>query len=108
MRRNRDFVARFCGGAIAVAILSLICAGLLVPPPTFPDGDPRGPKAPVAKIQFNPDQKGVCRHLVFHNDTGRFEQSGTGRCKGLSDDDAAAEAARENRTNSMARVFKAR
>jgi hypothetical protein len=108
MRRNRDFIARFCGGGIAVAILCLIFAGLLVPPPTFPAGDPRGANLPVAKIQLNPDQKGQCRHLVFHNDTGRFEQSGMGRCKGLSDDEALSEAAREHRTNSMARVFKAR
>jgi hypothetical protein len=108
MRRNRDLIARFCGGGIAVAILCLIFAGLLVPPPTFPAGDPRGANLPVAKIQFNPDQKGQCRHLVFHNDTGRFEQSGMGRCKGLSDDEALSEAAREHRTNSMARVFKAR
>jgi hypothetical protein len=108
MRANREFRARFCGGAIAAAILCLIFAGLLVPPPAFPPGDPRGPKAPVAKIQFNPDQRGLCRHLVFHNDTGRFEQSGTGRCKGLSDDETNAEMARENRTSSMARVFKSR
>ena len=103
MRANREFRTRFFGGVIAVALLSLICAGLLVPPPTFSDGDPRGPKA-----QFNPDQNGQCRHLVFHNDTGRFEQSGTGRCKGLSDDEMAAAMARESRSNSMARVFKAR
>jgi hypothetical protein len=108
MRANREFRARFCGGAIAVAILCLIFAGLLVPPPAFPPGDPRGPKAPVAKIQFNPDQRGLCRHLVFHNDTGRFEQSRTGRCKGLSDDEMAAAMAHENRSNSMARVFKGR
>ena len=107
MRANREFRTRFFGGVIAVALLSLICAGLLVPP-TFSDGDPRGPKAPVAKIQFNPDQNGQCRHLVFHNDTGRFEQSGTGRCKGLSDDEMAAAMERESRSNSMARVFKAR
>jgi hypothetical protein len=108
MRRNRDFITRFCGGAIAVAILGLICAGLLVPPPTFPGGGSGGPKTPVAKIQFNPDQNGQCRHLVFHNDTGRFEQSGMGRCKGLSDDELAAAMAHENRSNSVARVFKAR
>lgn len=108
MRVGRDFKTRFFGGVIAFAILGLIFAGLLVPPPVFPAGDPRGPKAPVAKIQFNPDQNGQCRHLVFHNDTGRFEQSGTGRCKGLSDDELAAAMAHENRSNSMARVFKGR
>jgi hypothetical protein len=108
MRRNRDFITRFCGGAIAVAILCLIFAGLLVPPPTFPEGDPRRPKTPVASIQFNPDQRGLCRNLVYHNDTGRFEESGTGRCKGLSDDEMQAAMTREHRANSMARVFKAR
>jgi hypothetical protein len=108
MRRNKDFLARFCGGVIAIAILCLICAGLLVPPPTFPAGDPRAPKDAVAKIQLNPDQRGLCRNLVFHNDSGRFEDSGTGRCKGLSDDEMHAAMARENRASSMARVFKAR
>ena len=108
MRRNKDFIARFCGGAIAVALLGLICAGLLVPPPTFPEGDPRRPKTPVASIQLNPDQRGLCRNLVFHNDTGRFEGSGTGRCKGLSDDEMQAAMTREHRANSVARVFKAR
>lgn len=98
----------FCGG-ISIAVLFLTFSSLFLPKRAFPTtGEHHGAKIPVARIQFTPDQKGQCRHLVFHNDTGRFEQSGLGRCKGLSDDETNAEAARESRTNSMARVFKSR
>jgi hypothetical protein len=107
MRPHKESRARFFGGA-AVAVLFAALASLLLSPREFPTGEPHGPKIPVAKIQLVPDQKGQCRHLVFHNDSGRFEQSGTGRCKGLSADEADAEMARENRTNAMARVFKSR
>jgi hypothetical protein len=97
----------FCGG-IAVAVLFLSFSSLILPPRAFPTGEQRGAKIPVAKIQLTPDQKGQCRHLVFHNDTGRFEESGTGRCKGLSGDESTAEMARENRNNALSRVFKFR
>ncbi len=107
MRINRETRTRFFGG-IAVAVLFLALASLLFSPREFPRGEPRGAIIPVAKIQLVPDQKGQCRHLVFHNDSGRFEQSGTGRCQGLSGDEAQAELAREARTNAMARVFKSR
>ena len=107
MRVHRETRTRFFGG-IAVGGLFLALASLLFSPREFPTGEPRGAIIPVAKIQLIPDQKGLCRHLVFHNDSGRFEQSGTGRCQGLSGDEAQAELAREARTNAMARVFKSR
>ena len=98
----------FCGG-ILVACLFLTFSSLFLPKRAFPTGEARGvAKIPVARIQFTPDQKGQCRHLVFHNDTGRFEESGMGRCKGLSSGDGEAELAREARTNAMSRVFKFR
>jgi hypothetical protein len=98
----------FCGG-ILVACLFLTFSSLFLPKRAFPTvADHRAAKLPVAKIQLTPDQKGQCRHLVFHNDTGRFEESGMGRCKGLSGDEAEAELAREARTNAMSRVFKFR
>ena len=79
----------FCGG-ISIAVLFLTFSSLILPPRAFPKGDQRGANIPVARIQFTPDQKGQCRHLVFHNDTGRFEESGMGRCKGLSGDEGDA------------------
>jgi hypothetical protein len=97
----------FCGG-ILVAVLFLTFSSLILPKRAFPTGEQRVAKIPVARIQFTPDQKGQCRHMVFHNDTGRFEESGMGRCKGLSGDDGEAELAREARTNAMSRVFKFR
>ena len=104
---SRVAYVTFCGG-IAIAVLFLSFSSLLLPPRAFPKGELRGAKIPVATIQLTPDVKGNCRHLVFHNDTGRFEESGTGRCRGLSGDEAQAELAREARTNAMARVFKFR
>ena len=98
----------FCGG-IAIAVLFLTFSSLFLPKRAYPTtGEHHGAKIPVARIQFTPDQKGQCRHLVFHNDTGRFEESGMGRCKGLSGDEGDAELAREARTNAMSRVFKFR
>src|SRR5262245_45525209 len=99
----------FCGG-ISIAVLFLTFSSLILPKRAFPttSSDARGAKIPVAKIQLTPDQKGQCRHLVFHNDTGRFEESGMGRCKGLSGDEMEAEIARENRNAAVSRVFKFR
>lgn len=98
----------FCGG-ISIAVLFLTFSSLFLPKRAYPTSEQRGAaKIPVARIQFTPDQNGQCRHLVFHNDTGRFEESGMGRCKGLSGDEMEAEIARENRNNAVSRAFKFR
>jgi hypothetical protein len=37
-------------------------------------------ETPVARIQFLPDRNNLCRALVFHNDSGRYQEGGTGQC----------------------------
>jgi hypothetical protein len=38
------------------------------------------PEVPVARIQFIPDRNNQCHALVFHNDSGRYQDAGTGKC----------------------------
>jgi hypothetical protein len=37
-------------------------------------------ETPVARIQFIPDRNNLCRALLFHNDSGRYQEGGTGQC----------------------------
>jgi hypothetical protein len=37
-------------------------------------------EVPVARIQFIPDRNNLCRALLFHNDSGRYQDAGTGKC----------------------------
>jgi len=38
------------------------------------------PAVPVARIQSIPDRNNQCRALIFHNDSGRYQDAGTGKC----------------------------
>lgn len=64
-------------------------------------------ETPVASIQLSPDRDGVCRQLLFHNTNGRFEDGGTGRCRGLIPDEMLVEST-ARRNEALARVFKTR
>jgi len=35
---------------------------------------------PVTRIQWFPDRNDLCRTLFFHNDSGRYQDSGMGKC----------------------------
>ena len=35
---------------------------------------------PVTRIQWFPDRNDLCRTLLFHNDSGRYQDNGMGRC----------------------------
>jgi hypothetical protein len=37
-------------------------------------------EVPVARIQFIPDRNNLCRALLFHNDSGRYQDAGIGKC----------------------------
>jgi hypothetical protein len=37
-------------------------------------------EVPVARIQFIPDRNNLCRALLFHNDSGRYQDAGLGKC----------------------------
>jgi hypothetical protein len=62
---------------------------------------------PVATIQFTPDGKGLCRRVKFHNDSGRFENDGTGPCRNMISDQFLVETV-SPRAEALARVFKFR
>jgi hypothetical protein len=49
--------------------------------PVEPQSAPRkAPDIPVARIQFIPDRDNLCHALLFHNDSGRFQDAGMGKC----------------------------
>jgi hypothetical protein len=69
-----------CGGMLLVGTMLKISGS--APPP----GDlqvaqaPAAVETPVARIQFMPDRNNLCRALMFHNDSGRYQEGGTGEC----------------------------
>jgi len=98
----------FCG-SIVLTVGLLIVGGFLLPPRVFEFPDTGRHKAPVAKIELVPDRQGQCRHLLFHNETGRFEEAGTGRCSGLTpEEQILADEAAARRSEAVKRAFKFR
>jgi len=75
-------------GAYLLLCGSLVFAGTMLKITGFasPPGDlqvvqaPPAVETPVARIQFMPDRNNLCRALVFHNDSGRYQEGGTGEC----------------------------
>jgi len=103
------------GGAYVLFWLSIILtvalvsfASLYAPPRTLPSPELQVIELPVAKIQLTANRAGDCRHLLFHNDTGRFEDDGVGRCRGLIAEELLVNSIRTNRADALARVFKFR
>src|SRR5688572_26014488 len=76
----------FCA-SIVFTVALLTFASFLLPPRALPTAELKAAALPVAMIQFVPDRTGQCRHVVFHNDTGRFEEGGTGKCHSLIADE---------------------
>jgi hypothetical protein len=69
----------FWGGIVfAGAILGVRGFGL--PPAEVQTAPPQAPQVPVARIQLIPDSNDLCRALIFHNDSGRYQDGGTGKC----------------------------
>jgi hypothetical protein len=94
--------------AVAFAVALLTFTSFVLPPRVLPAAELRGAEIPVAAIQLSPDRKGLCRHLLFHNDTGRFEDGGTGKCQGLIPAHLLIETVRGRRADALAKVFKIR
>jgi hypothetical protein len=70
-----------CGGLVfAGAMLQM--TGSASPPPRDLQAvqSPPAIETPVARIQFLPDRDNLCRALMFHNDTGRYQEGGIGQC----------------------------
>lgn len=112
-RASRGYVASrrayvfFCA-SIVFTVALLMLATFFLPPRPMPMAELRAVELPVAMIQFVPDRAGQCRHLVFHNDTGRFEEGGTGQCRSLIADALLVDTIRSNRTEALGKVFKLR
>ena len=93
----------FCS-SIIVTVALLMLASFLLPPRRLQSTDLQKLKIPVAKIELVPDRKGECRHIMFHNDSGRFEEGTTGRCSGLNSDVDGESTAR--RSEALKKAFK--
>jgi hypothetical protein len=70
----------------------LVCAGIVVAgamltltdigtsPVDLQAAQPKALESPVARIQSTPDRNDLCRILLFHNDSGRYQDGGMGKC----------------------------
>jgi hypothetical protein len=99
----------FCG-AMLVGLAGLTATGFMLPPPAAIAIEPPPEGVAEAKIQLYSDiGQDVCRNLVFHNDSGRFEDGGFARCRGLIPDAMIVETiVRGRRTEAIARAFRFR
>jgi hypothetical protein len=98
----------FCG-SIVLTVGLITVGSFLLPARVFEFPEMEKRKAPVARIELVPDRQGQCRHLLFHNDSGRFEEAGSGRCSGLTpDEQVLGDEATARRSEALKRVFKFR
>jgi hypothetical protein len=67
-------------GAIVFAGVMLSVTALRVSSQDTPAGPPQKLEIPVTRIQLFPDRNDLCRTLLFHNDSGRYQEGGTGQC----------------------------
>jgi hypothetical protein len=67
-------------GSIVVAGATLGIAAFAVPPRDLPMAPPQPREIPVARIQSLPDRNNLCRALVFHNDSGSYQETVPGKC----------------------------
>jgi hypothetical protein len=97
----------FCGSIVfTVALLTI--ATFVLPPRALPTTGMPTIAIPVATIQLIPNRDGQCRNLLFHNENGRFEEGGTGKCRGLIPDELLVDTVRSNRADAIGRVFRIR
>jgi hypothetical protein len=67
-------------GSVVFAGATLGVAALAVSPRDLPMAPPQAFEIPVARIQSLPDRNNLCRALVFHNDSGRYQETVLGKC----------------------------
>jgi hypothetical protein len=97
----------FCASIVFTVVL-LTVATFILPPRALPNAALSTAAFPVATIQLVPNRDGLCRSLLFHNTSGRFEDGGTGKCHGLIPDELLVDTVRANRADAIGRVFKIR
>jgi hypothetical protein len=80
---------RYAAGAVGYLLL---CGGILfagamlggaakaVSPRDLPIGLAPALEIPMARIQSLPDRNNLCRALVFHNDSGSYQEGPLGKC----------------------------
>jgi hypothetical protein len=103
---RRTYVVFWVSMIVTAALLTFVT--LYVRPRALPIPEMQAVELPVAKIQLTANRAGLCRHLLFHNDTGRFEDDGAGRCRGLIAEDLLVNSIQTNRADALSRVFKLR
>jgi hypothetical protein len=67
-------------GAILFAGATLGASAKAVSLRDLPIGPPPALEIPVARIQSLPDRNNLCRALVFHNDSGSYQEGALGKC----------------------------
>jgi hypothetical protein len=98
----------FCG-AVVFTVALLTIAGFFLPPRAVQSVEPAAIEPiPVAKIQLNQNEKGLCRQLTFHNDSGRFDEGGFAPCRGLIPAELLVDTVRGQRNEAISKVFKIR
>src|SRR5258708_33648098 len=89
MRAGRIRRSRYATVWVAYLLLCgcMVFAGAILRVPGFAPspgdlqaGQPPAAEIPVARIQLIPDRNNLCRALLFHNDSGRYQDAGTGKC----------------------------
>jgi hypothetical protein len=84
IRRNRYaavWVAYLLGcGSIVLAGALLGATAVRFTSPAAQAAAPPALAIPVTRIQLFPDRDDLCRTLFFHNDSGHYQDGGTGRC----------------------------
>ena len=93
--------------AVVLTVAMLTFASLVLGPRDVEPVVLQQPGYRVATIQFTPDGKGLCRRLKFYNESGRFEDDGSGPCRNLIPDQMLVETV-SRRADALARVFKFR
>jgi hypothetical protein len=65
-------------------------------------------QVPVARIQFVPDRNDLCRVLLFHNDSGRYQDAGRGPCSNQISENMLVWTSRGSRIDAFAQAFRPR
>jgi hypothetical protein len=100
----------FCG-CVAFTVALLTLSGFVLPERVVRSIEHQQAVEPilVATIQLAPNRQGVCRNLLFHNDSGRVDEGGFAPCHGLIPAEMLVETTRRRgRTEAFFKVFKFR
>lgn len=92
-------------GSIVLAGSMLKVTGFDLSPEQLQAAQPQKLEIPVTRIQSIPDSNNLCRVLLFHNNSGRYQDGGTGPCRNLISKEAVIWPSRR-RAEAFAQAFK--